>query len=109
MCSCTWATCTTTTSPAPAEPVEPVAGFLPARLDRVLSQEHQALFYRRTPLVYVWDDHDYGPTTPTHDSPTRDAARAYYDDRLPALPDAPQPSADGPITQAFDIGRVRFL
>ena len=54
----------------PAKPVEPLAGLFRRGLDRVLSQERQALFYRRTPLAYVWDDHDYGPDDSDSRSPT---------------------------------------
>jgi hypothetical protein len=92
-----------------ARPIEPLMGRFRRSLDRVLSQEHQALFYRRTPIVYTWDDHDFGPDESDANSPTRDAARAYYATDVPhyALPLGA--NADGPIAQTFDIGRVRFL
>ena len=93
----------------PARLVEPVAGLFRRGLDRVLSQERQALFYRRTPLAYVWDDHDYGTDNSDGSSPTRDAVRRYYDSDLPHYPLPLAPNADGPIAQVFDIGRVRFL
>ncbi len=78
-------------------------------LDHVLSQERQVLLYRRTPIVYMWDDHDYGPDDADGTSPTRDAARAYYATDVPHYPLPLGPNADGPIAQTFDIGRVRFL
>ena len=78
-------------------------------LDRVLSQEHQALFYRRTPIAYVWDDHDYGPDDADSRSSTRDAARRYYGVDVPHYPLPLAPLNDGPIAQAFEVGRVRFL
>jgi hypothetical protein len=78
-------------------------------LDRVLSQEHQALFYRRTPIAYVWDDHDYGPDDADARSPTREAARRYYGVDVPHYPLPLAPLNDGPIAQVFDVGRVRFL
>lgn len=92
-----------------ARPLEPLMGRFRRSLDRVLSQEHQALFYRRTPIVYMWDDHDFGPDEADHNSPTRDAARAYYATDVPHYPLPLGANADGPITQRFDIGRVRFL
>jgi alkaline phosphatase D len=92
-----------------ARPVEPLMGRFRRSLDRVLSQEHQALLYRRTPIVYMWDDHDYGPDEADWRSPTRDAARAYYATDVPHYPLPLGANADGPITQQFDIGRVRFL
>ena len=99
----------------PAKPIEPLAGLFRRGLDRVLSQERQALFYRRTPLVYVWDDHDYGtddsdttahrPATPPGSTTTatcrtirlplgpggRRADRAGLRHRAGALPDDRQP------------------
>jgi len=78
-------------------------------LDRVLSQEHQALLYRRTPIAYVWDDHDYGPDDADSRSSTREAARRYYAVDVPHYPLPLAPLNDGPIAQTFDVGRVRFL
>ena len=95
--------------PGPARPVPAVAGLFRRALDRVLSQERQALFYRRTPLAYIWDDHDYGTDGSDGTSPTRDAARFYYASDLPAYETPLSRNADGPIAQVFDIGRVRFL
>jgi len=92
-----------------ARPIEPLMGRFRRSLDRVLSQEHQALLYRRTPIVYMWDDHDYGRDDSDANSPTRDAARAYYATDVPHYPLPLGPNADGPITQTFDIGRVRFF
>ncbi len=92
-----------------ARPLEPLMGQFRLALDSVLSQEHQALFYRRTPIVYMWDDHDYGVNDSDGKSPTRDAARAYYATDVPHYPLPIGPNADGPISQVFDIGRVRFL
>lgn len=90
-------------------PLAPMTARFRRSLDRVLSQEHQALFYRRTPIVYMWDDHDYGRDNSDAASPTRDAARAYYAVDVPHYPLPLAPEADGPIAQVFDIGRVRFL
>lgn len=90
-------------------PPDLLLGRFRRALDRVLSQEHQALFYRRTPLVYMWDDHDYGPNDADARSPTRTAARTYYDQDVPHYRLPLCEAADGPICQAFDIGRVRFL
>jgi alkaline phosphatase D len=78
-------------------------------LDRVLAQENQALLYRRTPLAYVWDDHDYGPDDADARSGTRDAARGYYAVDVPHYPLPLSPAANGPIAQTFDLGRVRFV
>lgn len=78
-------------------------------LDRVMSQEYQALLYRSTPLVYTWDDHDYGPDDADSRSATRDSARAFYAVDVPHYRLPLSPAANGPIAQTFDVGRVRFL
>ena len=76
ICSSTWGTCTTTTSTARPRSPTASSSASAARLDRVLSQEHQALLYRNTPFAYTWDDHDYGPDDADSRSGTREAARA---------------------------------
>ena len=92
-----------------SRPPEPLMGRFRQSLDRVLSQEQQVLLYRRTPIVYMWDDHDYGVNDSDGNSPTRDAARAYYATDVPHYPLPLGANADGPLAQSFDIGRVRFL
>ncbi len=93
----------------PARPLPPLMGQFRRSLDRVLSQEHQALFYRRTPILYMWDDHDFGPDESDGNSPTRDAARAYYATDVPHYPLPIGANADGPLAQTCDIGRVRVI
>ncbi len=92
---------------APRSPAV-VARFRRA-LDRVMAQEYQALLYRNTPLVYTWDDHDYGPDDADSRSGTRDSARAYYAVDVPHYRLPLSPAANGPIAQTFDVGRVRFV
>ena len=71
---------------------------------RVLRSPAQSRLYRSTPLVYVWDDHDYGPNDSDRIAPGREAAREVYESLVPHYP-----LADGPIYQAFTVGRVRFI
>jgi hypothetical protein len=66
----------------------------------------QALFLQ-TPVVYVWDDHDYGGNDSDAHSRSRDAVREAYSAYVPHYPLVAD--ADGPIYQAFTVGRVRFL
>lgn len=93
----------------PAAAVEANTALFRRGLDRVLSQERQALFYRRVPLAYVWDDHDYGTDDSDAGAPTRAAVRRFYAAEIPQYATPLSPSANGPIAQVFDIGRVRFL
>lgn len=67
----------------------------------------QSALYRSVPLAYVWDDHDYGPNDADGSSPSRPAAWAAYRSHVPhyELPSGDQ----GPINQAFTVGRVRFI
>jgi phosphodiesterase/alkaline phosphatase D-like protein len=75
---------------------------------RVLGSTTQARLYRRAPLAYVWDDHDYGPNNSDAASPSRTAARLTYQDYVPHYPLAAG-RGDVPIYHAFSVGRVRFV
>ncbi|MCP4958969.1 MAG: alkaline phosphatase family protein [Actinomycetia bacterium] len=67
----------------------------------------QSALYRSAPIAYVWDDHDFGPSDSNADAASRPAAWATYRTHVPhyELPSG----NDGPIYQAFTIGRVRFV
>jgi alkaline phosphatase D len=77
--------------------------------DLVLDQDRQASLYRSTPLVYIWDDHDYGPNDSDRMSPARDAARAAYTQNVPHYPLVLENDRVGTIQQEFTVGRVRFI
>ena len=74
----------------------------------VLASITQSALYRRLPLVYTWDDHDYGPNDSDGTSASRLAARQTYQEYVPHYP-LVAGSGDVPIYQAFTIGRVRFI
>ena len=74
--------------------------------DRALTSPAQGALYRRTPVAYVWDDHDFGGDGSDASSEARPAARWAYDTVVPHYPLA---DPDGSIYQAFTIGRVRFI
>ncbi|MCB0168069.1 MAG: alkaline phosphatase family protein [Anaerolineae bacterium] len=76
--------------------------------ETVLASPTQSSLYRSTPLVYIWDDHDYGPNDSTALSGSRTAARLTYQEYVPHYPLAAG-SGDVPIYQAFSVGRVRFI
>jgi phosphodiesterase/alkaline phosphatase D-like protein len=76
-------------------------------LEAVLTAPRQAALHRSTPMAYVWDDHDYGKPEDRH-LPGRAAARTTYQEYVPHYPLAAG-SGDVPISQAFDVGRVRFI
>lgn len=84
------------------DPVKFVEAF-----DEVLTAPRQASLYRHVPLVYMWDDHDYGDDDSDATCPSRPAARAMYDACVPHY--GFESTGPGTIQQAFSIGRVRFL
>lgn len=76
--------------------------------DKVFASRVQARLYRQIPLVYMWDDHDYCGNGSDDRATGRLAARAAYELYAPHYPlpfDGPQ----APISQAFSIGRTRFI
>ncbi|MDP2136469.1 MAG: alkaline phosphatase D family protein [Candidatus Didemnitutus sp.] len=76
--------------------------------DSVLGSNSQRELYRSVPIVYTWDDHDFGPNGSDRHSPSRLASLAIYREYVPHYPlEAPEP--DGPIAQAFTLGRARFI
>jgi len=76
-------------------------------LERLLVKPGQAALYRQIPTAYVWDDHDYGPNDSDASTPGRSAVRQAYREVVPHYPLVH--AGDGPINQAFTIGRVRFV
>lgn len=74
----------------------------------VLASVTQSALYRHLPIVYTWDDHDYGPNDSDGTSASRLAARQTYQEYVPHYP-LVAGSGDVPIYQAFTIGRVRFI
>ena len=73
-----------------------------------LTQPAQSGLYRQVPIAYIWDDHDFGPNDSNRESPGRPAAMSTYRDLVPSY-DLPLGDDEGPISQAFTIGRVRFV
>jgi hypothetical protein len=73
-----------------------------------LRRPAQAAMFSGVPLAYTWDDHDYGPNDSGGDSPSRAAALYSYRELVPHY-ELALAGPDAPITQAFTIGRVRFI
>ncbi len=78
-----------------------------AAFERLLTQPAQAALYRRVPIAYVWDDHDYGENDSGGDAPGRSAVRRVYREMVPHYPLVA--SGDAAIHHAFTVGRVRFV
>jgi len=85
--------------------------------NRVLRSPSQSTLYRETPIVYIFDDHDFGLDDSDGTSVTKGAAQRVYRERVPHYPlplsavPAGVPGADpiGPIAQAFTVGRARII
>jgi phosphodiesterase/alkaline phosphatase D-like protein len=77
--------------------------------DRVLTQPRQASLFRRVPILYVWDDHDYGPNDSDRTSPSREASRAAYAEHVPHYPLTTENGRVTTIQQEVTVGRVRFI
>lgn len=75
-------------------------------LDDVLAEARPRAAWRAMPVVYMWDDHDYGPNNSSGSSAGKPAAQSTYRERVPHYPLA---STTGAVWQTFVIGRVRFI
>ncbi len=76
--------------------------------DRSLGTPGQQALYLQAPIVYTWDDHDFGGDSSDRTTASRPAAQAVYREYFPHYPLATGDSP-GPIYHAFTVGRVRFL
>lgn len=76
--------------------------------DKVLASPQQGELYRTVPIVYMWDDHDYGGNNANRKSTTHPAARRAYNEYVPHYPFA-DADKDAPIYQSFTVGRVKFI
>lgn len=74
----------------------------------VFSSKAQAALYQNVPLVYMWDDHDYGPNNSDASNPCREVSIRQYKNHFPHYPLAFD-DITSPISQVFNAGRVTFL
>ncbi len=80
--------------------------------DNHLSAPRLRAMLATVPLIYQWDDHDFGPNDSNRTSPSREASRQNYRELVPHYPLSvitPTDAKSGPTDQAFSIGRVRFI
>lgn len=75
-----------------------------AKYRDVLTQPKMASMLRSVPMVYAWDDHDYGNDNSGSSSPSKAAAQSAYRDYVPHY-DVPA----NLIYQTFVCGRIRFI
>eukprot|EP00761_Pharyngomonas_kirbyi_P001536 gb/GECH01001540.1/.p1 GENE.gb/GECH01001540.1/~~gb/GECH01001540.1/.p1 ORF type:complete len:486 (+),score=110.01 gb/GECH01001540.1/:1-1458(+) len=80
--------------------------------EKVLASPRQRAFYQKHPLVYTWDDHDYGPNNAVGTSPSKPAAEKAYRHYVPHYPlphHIDGVHGQGPIYHSFSVGRIRFI
>lgn len=83
-------------------------GAIRSAYDRSLATPGQQALYLQAPIVYTWDDHDFGGDGSDRTTPAREAVQAVYREYFPHYELAAGAEA-GPIYQAFTVGRVRFI
>jgi phosphodiesterase/alkaline phosphatase D-like protein len=82
--------------------------------EQVFAPPRQKACWASLPLVYMWDDWDYGPNDTDRDNPARAAAIDAYRRRVPSPPLArsgPDGVLPGDVAPYFSFlrGRVRFI
>ena len=83
-----------------------VADHLHAYTKRVLQGRPEQTFFAQTPLVYVWDDHDFCGNNSGGPSPCGVAAREAF---ALGIPSGTLPFPEDGIHQSFVQGRIRFI
>lgn len=63
---------------------------------------------KRLPLIYIWDDHDYGPNNSDGTAPGRLQSGRAYRECIPHYP-LPANEPNGAIYQAFTANNTRFV
>jgi hypothetical protein len=80
-----------------------------AEFDLLFEQPTQRQVFAAFPLVYVPDDHDFGPNNADGSSKSKPAVHRVYREVQPHYP-LSQRSADEPLfAHAFTVGRARFI
>lgn len=80
-----------------------------APYEDVLTKPRLARFLKQTPIVYMWDDHDFSGNDSDSSFVGKQNARLAYHEYVPHYPLAFGPGQWNPIAQAFTAGRVRFI
>ena len=80
--------------------------------DLVMAQSRQKNLYQNIPLVYIWDDHDYGTNDSDGSYNLKYLASKVYREQIPCYPLAEtldETTGKGALYHSFLIGRVRFI
>merc|ERR1712000_173726 len=74
--------------------------------EHVFRQSNQRYLYNSMPIVYMWDDHDFGPNNSDETNPGKVTAPISY---RTFVPHYPLTAKLKDISQSFQIGRVLFI
>ena len=83
--------------------------------ETVMAQSRQRALYAELPIVYMWDDHDFGPNNARKDAEGREAARLAYQHYVPHYPLPTSAPAFGAaernvaVYHSFAVGDVYFI
>jgi alkaline phosphatase D len=77
--------------------------------DKVLASPRQSALYRAVPIVYMWDDHDFGANNSDGTSASKPAALEAYQVHVPHYPLQEVRGTIRTIQQSFQVGRFRFI
>jgi len=77
--------------------------------NEVLAKAATAALFKKVPIAYVWDDHDYSGDNSDAYALGRGNARIAYHEYVPHYPLAFGSGTDFPISQAFTVGRIHFI
>jgi len=74
-----------------------------------LSAPNLRSMHAAIPLIYQWDDHDFGPNDGNKNSRSSEASLRNYRELVPHYPLTVATDAGVPTDQAFTMGRVSFI
>ena len=78
--------------------------------DQHLSSPRLRTMLASVPMMYTWDDHDFGPNDSNKNSPSREASLQNFRELVPHYPlTVAVDDAGAPVDQVFTIGRVTFI
>jgi len=78
--------------------------------ERLLSNADYEAFFKKVPIAYVWDDHDYAGNNSDSTASGKANARIAYREYIPHYSFGTSAAGDNaPIYQSFNMGRIHFI
>ncbi|MEM9774255.1 MAG: alkaline phosphatase D family protein [Chloroflexota bacterium] len=73
---------------------------------QVFTSDTQRDLFKNVPIMYIWDDHDFGGDNASQEAAAAQAAQISY---RHCVPHYPLHKSSGAIYHSFTIGRVKFI